>query len=47
MSTLIRAARAMTIVCLFAVIPFGLAATATADPTDNQANNDRLLALLS
>ena len=47
MSTLIRAARAMTILCLSAVILFGVSATATADPTDNQANNDKLFALLS
>ncbi len=46
MSTLSRAARA-TILCLSAVILFGVSATATADPTDDQANNDKLFALLS
>jgi serine/threonine kinase PknH len=47
MSTLIRAARAMTIVCLSAVIGFGQSPTATADPTGTQSNNDKLLGLLS
>jgi hypothetical protein len=47
MSSLIRAARAMAVVCFSAVILFGLSATATADPTDNQADNDKLFALLS
>jgi hypothetical protein len=47
MSTLIRAARAMAAVCLFAVIGLGESPTATADPTDNQANNDKLSGLLS
>jgi hypothetical protein len=47
MFTLIRAARAITIVCLSAVTLFGVSATATADPADNQANDDKLFALIS
>ena len=47
MSTLMRAARAVNLVCLSAAILFGVSATATADPTDNQANNDKLFAMLS
>ena len=37
----------MITVCLSAVTLFGTSATATADPTDNQANSDKLFALLS
>src|ERR1700692_3131183 len=47
MFTFVQGARAMTVVCLSAVTLFGTSATATADPTDNQANNDKLFALLS
>jgi hypothetical protein len=47
MFTFVQRARAMTVVCLSAVTLFGTSATATADPTDNQANNDKLFALLS
>ena len=47
MSSSIRASRAVTTVCLSAVILFGVSATANADPTDNQANTDKLFALLS
>jgi hypothetical protein len=41
------AGTAMTAVCVSAIAFCGLPATATADPTDNQANNDKLFALLS
>ncbi|MFI5510027.1 hypothetical protein ACIA48_21380 [Mycobacterium sp. NPDC051804] len=47
MSTLIRAARAATISCLAVVMLVGVSPTATADPADNQANNDKLFGLLS
>ena len=47
MSTLMRAARAVTIACLSAGLPFGVSGTAIADPADNQANNDKLFGLLS
>ena len=46
MFTLIRPARAITIVCISVVTLFGVPAMATADPTDNQAN-DKLFALIS
>ena len=46
MFTLIRPARAITIVCFSVVTLFGVPAMATADPTDNQAN-DKLFALIS
>lgn len=47
MFTFIRGARAMTAACVAAVTFCGTSATATADPTDNQANNDKLFAQLS
>jgi serine/threonine kinase PknH len=47
MSTFVQGARAMTAVCVSAVAFFGASATASADPADNQANNDKLFALLS
>ena len=47
MFTFVQGARAMTAVCVFVVTFFGTAATAAADPADNQANNDKLFALLS
>jgi hypothetical protein len=47
MFTLIRAARAMAIGCLCGVTFFAVAVSANADPTDNQANNDKLFGLLS
>jgi len=46
MSSLIRASRAVTTLCLSAVTLFGVSATATGDPTDNWANTDELFALL-
>ena len=47
MFTFVQGVRAMTAVCVSVVTFFGTSATATADPTDNQANNDKLFALLS
>ena len=47
MFTFIRGARAMTAACVAAVTFCGTSVTATADPTDNQANNDKLFAQLS
>src|SRR5262249_54820661 len=46
MSTFVRGATAMTAVCVSVVTFLGTSATATADPSDNQANNDKLFALL-
>ncbi|MDT5255793.1 MAG: hypothetical protein QOD10_873 [Mycobacterium sp.] len=47
MFNLIRAARATTVACLSAVTILGVSATATAQPGDNKANNDKLFAMLS
>jgi hypothetical protein len=47
MFTFVRAAKAMTAACVFVASYFGTSATATADPTGDQANNDKLFALLS
>ena len=47
MLTFVRAARAVIVACVSAVIFLGSSPTATADPADNQANNDKLFALLS
>jgi hypothetical protein len=47
MFTFVQGARAMTAACVSAVAFFGTSATATADPTNNQADNDKLFALLS
>lgn len=47
MFTFVRGARAMTAVWVCVVMFFGTSATATADPADNQANNNKLFALLS
>jgi len=47
MFTLVQGARAMTAMCVCLPTFFGTSATAAADPTDNQANNDKLFALLS
>jgi serine/threonine-protein kinase len=43
----VQGAKAMIAVCVSVVAFFGASATAAADPADNQANNDKLLALLS
>jgi hypothetical protein len=43
----VLAGTAVTAACVSAVAFCGTPATATADPTDNQANNDKLFALLS
>jgi hypothetical protein len=47
MFTFVEGVRVMTAVCVSVVTFFGISATATADPPDNQANNDKLFALLS
>ena len=47
MVALIQSTRVTTIAGLCAITCFGMAAPATAEPTDNQANNDKLVALLS
>lgn len=46
MHALMRGARAITAVCVFLIGSLGSSTTATAEP-DNQANNDKLFALLS
>jgi hypothetical protein len=45
--TFVQGASAMTAACVSVVTFFGTSAQAIADPTDNQANNDKLFALLS
>ena len=47
MFTFIEGARVTTAVRISVVTLFGASATATADPADNQANNDKLFPLLS
>jgi serine/threonine kinase PknH len=47
MVTFGRGARALTAACVSVAALFGMSATATADPSDNQANNDKLFALLA
>ena len=47
MLTFVQGAKAVTAACVCAVSFFGASATATADPADNQANNDKLFAQLS
>jgi serine/threonine kinase PknH len=47
MFTFVQGARAMAVAFVSAVTFCGTSATATADPTDNQANNDKLFAQLS
>jgi hypothetical protein len=47
MFTFVQSARAITAACVSLVTFSGTSATASADPTDNQANNDKLFALLS
>jgi serine/threonine-protein kinase len=47
MFTFVQMARAMTAACVSVVSFIGVSATASADPTDTQANNDKLFALLS
>ncbi|MDT5260747.1 MAG: hypothetical protein QOD10_5827 [Mycobacterium sp.] len=47
MFTFVQGARAMTAACVSVVAFVGIPATATADPTENQVNNDKLFVLLS
>jgi serine/threonine kinase PknH len=47
MFTFVQGARAMTAACVSVVTFFGTSTTATADPADTQANNDKLFAELS
>jgi serine/threonine kinase PknH len=47
MFNVVQAARAMTAACISVAVFFGMSAPAAADPTDDQANNDKLFAFLS
>lgn len=47
MLTFVQGARAITAACVCAVTFLGGSPTATADPAANQANNDKLFAMLS
>jgi serine/threonine kinase PknH len=47
MFTFVRGARVMAAACVSVVTFVGTSTTASADPTDNRANNDKLFALLS
>lgn len=47
MFTFVKCAKAMTAASISVVALFGALTTAAADPSDNQANNDKLFAMLS